>query len=55
MSKKDPSSRRSPRRRPAADVALPLRPLRKIQEEPLDFDFGLALALVPALRRRPND
>ncbi len=58
MSRKamEPSSRRSPRRRPA-DAAVQARPLRKatpVPEDLLDSDFGLALALMPALRRRPD-
>jgi len=53
----EPSSRRSPRRRPPPDVPAPARPARKSAQEPvdsLDSDFGLALALCPALRRRPD-
>jgi hypothetical protein len=55
MSKKaDPSSRRSPRRRPLADAAADphVRPSPKGTLEPSDSDFGLCLALAPALRRR---
>jgi len=52
--KADPSSRRSPRRRSAPDAAAEphLKPARKEPLEPADSDFGLCMALVPALRRR---
>jgi len=59
MSRKaDPSSRRSPRRRPPP--VLPEETSRSprknsIQADAaLDSDFGLALALAPALRRRSD-
>ncbi len=59
MSRKaDPSSRRSSRRRPLpVAVASEARPQRKASapdDIALDSDFGLALALGPALRRRPD-
>jgi len=54
MSRKaDPSSRRSPRRR--APAVLPPDPHLRPKKEPaeaIDSDFGLCLALAPALRRR---
>ena len=53
----DPSSRRSPRRRPSPEVVAPVRPAHKPtaeQMDSLDSDFGLALAICPALRRRPD-
>jgi hypothetical protein len=56
MSRKaDPASLRKPRpRAPEAQAAAPSP--RKIALEPdvADSDFGLALALGPALRRRPD-
>jgi len=57
MSRKaDPSSRRSPRRRTLADVPVDpqLKPARKEPLESVDSDFGLCLALAPALRRRTD-
>ena len=57
MRKADPSSRRSPRRRPLPDVASEAHPrtVRKpLPAEAHDADFGLALALGPAMRRRPD-
>jgi len=57
MSRKvDPSSRRSPRRR-NTELVPPdphLRPHRKEPAEPPDSDFGICLALAPALRRRSD-
>src|SRR5581483_1764277 len=51
--KADPSSRRSPRRRASPDApASPHRPARKEPLEAVDSDFGLCLALAPAMRRR---
>ncbi|HEY4886229.1 MAG TPA: hypothetical protein VII08_21570 [Myxococcales bacterium] len=57
MSRKaDPSSRRSPRRRTLADLPADphLKPVRKEPAESIDSDFGLCLALAPALRRRTD-
>jgi len=57
MSRKaDPSSRRSPRRRASAGLT-PDPNLKVNRKEPLDSvdsDFGLCLALAPALRRRTD-
>jgi len=57
MSRKaDPSSRRSPRRRtPVGAPADPqLKSKRAEPPEQSDSDFGLCLALAPALRRRSD-
>jgi len=58
MSRKaEPPSRRPSRRRVTPDPEVILRPASKISgtaEEPQDSDFGLCLALAPALRRRPH-
>jgi hypothetical protein len=55
--KAEPPSRRSPRRRsPAAPQSEPPRRKAKpTQIDPgYDSDFGVALAVVPALKRRPD-
>ena len=59
MSRKDRSSPRSPKRRATPVVSAPVeaRSSRKAPaaQEPLfDTDFGLALALGPSFRRRPD-
>ena len=56
--KAEPPGRRTPRRRPpAATQSQPPRG-RKVKAVPLetgyDSDFGVAFAVVPALRRRPD-
>ena len=59
MSRKaDPSSRRPARRKalqasPQAPVTTPQKTIL-MSENALDSDFGLTLALCPALRRRPD-
>lgn len=56
--KAEPSSRRLPRRKKQKTPPQPASnaPQKMIQmsENALDSDFGLALALGPALRRRPD-
>jgi len=55
MSRKaDPSSRRSPRRR--NQEGNPQDPHLRPKKEPaeVDSDFGICLALAPALRRRTD-
>ena len=57
MSRKaDPASLRKPRQRPPEAQASAPSPRKVLpeQDEALDSDFGLALALGPALRRRPD-
>ncbi len=56
MQKEGFSSRRSPRRckspKPSAKTRAETVPAS--EPESMDSDFGLALRLVPALRRRPD-
>lgn len=57
MASKDPSSRRSaPRRKPQPATPEPRtrKPARRVNPAGFDSDFGVALAVVPALRRRPD-
>jgi hypothetical protein len=58
MPRKADPGRRTPRRRSAAEQGLAaLPPQRKIPVETQaaqDSDFGLCMALVPALRRRTD-
>ncbi len=60
MSRKDPSSPRSPKRRatPVVSATVEARSTRKAtaaaREALFDTDFGLALALGPSFRRRPD-
>lgn len=54
--KAEPPSRRPPRR--GAHPATTRAPIRKARPAPLDVsydaDFGVAFAVVPALKRRPD-
>jgi hypothetical protein len=58
MASKDPSSRRStPRRKPQPATTPEPRTrktARRVNPAGFDSDFGVALAVVPALRRRPD-
>ena len=57
MPRKADPSRRSTRRRSATEHAIATLPERKLPPETKadqDSDFGLCMALVPALRRRTD-
>jgi len=57
MPKADPSSRRSPRRaNPAKSSSKETsdQAAAALESERMDSDFGLALRLMPALRRRKD-
>lgn len=56
--KAEPPGRRTPRRRPPAATASEPPRARKAKpaqfDASFDSDFGLALAVMPALKRRPD-
>ncbi|MGZ6141936.1 MAG: hypothetical protein ACXWLM_01300 [Myxococcales bacterium] len=57
MSRKAEPSRRQPRPRPVPEAQVATRAARKVPvatDVAIDSDFGLALALGPALRKRSD-